>query len=31
MDFRRRKENNWCILCQKTVHELGEHMEEHYE
>jgi hypothetical protein len=30
-DFHNRKENNWCLLCNKTVYELSEHMEEHYQ
>ena len=30
-DFSTRKENNWCELCKKTVHELSEHMRDHYD
>ena len=28
--FANRKENNWCLLCKKSVHDIAEHMEEHY-
>ena len=28
--FANRKENNWCLLCKKSVHDIAEHMEGHY-
>jgi len=28
--YSNRKENNWCLLCKKAVHDLHDHMEDHY-
>ncbi len=29
--FKNRQENNWCLLCEKSVYDLKDHMEDHYE
>ena len=29
-DFKKRSDNNWYILCKRSVYDLGEHMKEYY-
>ena len=28
--FKNRQENNWCLLCKKSVYDIKDHMEDHY-